>query len=253
MIKRTSNIIFYLFLAVSIATLVIYFGYYSFDEKIELYIYPAFIGVAIIVAFVFKLFIRKTLKILKVKKIEVQQQEIIDNEKETINIEKNNEIDDTNKIAINFINNLEIGDNMKKTTENILKNFSQLFNIVQGVFFTWNDKEKLFKTANTYAFYSTETEKKFSIGEGLTGQVAKNKKVLLIDNVPKNYINVASGLGEGTPKYLVLIPIISNNNVLGVIELASFIEFPPNAKKIFSQIAMKIADLLKNYISFESK
>jgi len=186
------------------------------------------------------------------KKLILQQEIIPETKKVTEKDENSVKVDDTFNIVTDFINNLEIADDKKKLTENILRNFSKLFNIVQGVFFTWNNKEKVYETVNTYAFYSTEEAKKFSLGEGMTGQVAKNKKVLLIDNVPKNYINVASGLGEGTPKHLVLIPIVSNNNVLGVIELASFVEFPPDAKKIFAQIAIKISDLLKNYISFEN-
>ncbi len=134
--------------------------------------------------------------------------------------------------------------NANKFTEQILKNLAKVFNIVQGVTFLLDTKSNTFKTVSTYAFYSEEM-REFEVGEGLTGQVAKNKEFLCIENVPKNYITVLSGLGEGTPKYLILFPIIYDDKTIGIIEFATFDKLPKNSKKIFEKLKIAIGKNLK--------
>jgi len=79
--------------------------------------------------------------------------------------------------------------------------------------------------------------KKFKTGESLPGQVAKNKTILNISNIPENYINIFSGLGKSSPKYMLFIPILYNNKTIGVIELASFKSFNKNTEQIFTELS----------------
>ena len=74
-----------------------------------------------------------------------------------------------------------------------------------------------------YAYHLPDSHLlRFEFGEGLAGQVAKSAKAIHISEVPQGYISVVSGLGKATPKYMIALPIISNEQVLGVIEIASF-------------------------------
>lgn len=66
---------------------------------------------------------------------------------------------------------------------------------------------------------------KILIGEGLTGQAAASEKTILIKNISDNHVTIYSGLGASSPKSLLITPIIKNNEVLGVIEIASFNNF----------------------------
>ena len=256
MIKRNSNIVFYSFFFVSIFLLAVFLNYINFDTKIEHYIYLGFIVVAFLAVFLLKLFVREIIALKEQQEEQSKKELSLDKynaEEKAKEKEEQKEAENFEQLISSFKKGIEVSDNLEKFTQNILKNFAKIFDIVQGMFFIWDQKNQYYKTANTFAFFSTQTDKQFKMGEGITGQVAKNKKILLIDNVPENYINVVSGLGEGSPKYLLFIPVISSDKVLAVIELASFVQFPTPEEKVFSPIADIIADFLNNYISIENK
>ncbi|MFC9133395.1 HAMP domain-containing protein, partial [Streptomyces sp. NPDC057099] len=62
-------------------------------------------------------------------------------------------------------------------------------------------------------------------GRGLIAQAAQEKKRILITDVPPDYITINSGLGTARPASIVILPIIFEDEVLGVIELASLSKF----------------------------
>ncbi|MGP3923464.1 HAMP domain-containing protein [Streptomyces sp. 8N616] len=64
-----------------------------------------------------------------------------------------------------------------------------------------------------------------TVGRGLVAQAALEKKRILITDVPPDYITVNSGLGAAPPASIVILPILFEDEVLGVIELASFSKF----------------------------
>ena len=65
----------------------------------------------------------------------------------------------------------------------------------------------------------------YRIGQSLVGQVARSKRSMVIHDLPHGYIRISSGLGEAQPASLAVLPILFEDQVLGVIELASFREF----------------------------
>ncbi|AXK35675.1 response regulator [Streptomyces armeniacus] len=60
---------------------------------------------------------------------------------------------------------------------------------------------------------------------GLTAQAALEKKRILVDSVPDNYFDISSGLGAARPASIVILPVLFEDQVLGVIELASLSGF----------------------------
>lgn len=77
-----------------------------------------------------------------------------------------------------------------------------------------------------YAFGIAESETiRFEFGEGLIGQAAKEGEVLVIDEIPDNYINIISGLGNASPKHLLILPILKGKTIQAVAEFSSFNEF----------------------------
>jgi signal transduction histidine kinase/DNA-binding response OmpR family regulator len=67
--------------------------------------------------------------------------------------------------------------------------------------------------------------KDWHIGEGLVGQAAFEKQRLLVSNLPEDYIQIVSGLGQAPPRNLVVLPILFEGQVKAVIELAAFEPF----------------------------
>lgn len=62
----------------------------------------------------------------------------------------------------------------------------------------------------------------YKLGEALIGRVAKEAQSLYIDKLPEGYIVIFSGLGSSSPRYLVIIPLLHNEEVKGVLEIALF-------------------------------
>ena len=66
---------------------------------------------------------------------------------------------------------------------------------------------------------------RFKLGESLVGQSARSRRVIAAEGVPGDYIGISSGLGKATPGGIIVLPIVVEDQVLGVIELASFTPF----------------------------
>src|SRR6266550_2588647 len=61
----------------------------------------------------------------------------------------------------------------------------------------------------------------FGAGEGLAGQAATERTPILITDAPAGYLTVGSGLGRAAPVSIAVLPILFEDQVLGVLELAS--------------------------------
>jgi CheY-like chemotaxis protein/signal transduction histidine kinase len=64
-----------------------------------------------------------------------------------------------------------------------------------------------------------------ALGQGLVGQAAKERKTLLVTEVPPDYLPLGSVLGNAAPACLVVLPLLHGANLVGVIELAGFRRF----------------------------
>jgi len=76
----------------------------------------------------------------------------------------------------------------------------------------------------------------FALGEGLVGQCAFEKAPITLIDPPSDYITINSGLGESIPRVIVILPILHNERLLGVLELASF--------QLFGKREMDLLDAL---------
>ncbi|MGW3420005.1 HAMP domain-containing protein [Streptomyces phaeochromogenes] len=62
-------------------------------------------------------------------------------------------------------------------------------------------------------------------GRSLVGQAARSRRTISVDELPPGYVTISSGLGQTVPTALVVLPITVEDQVLGVIELASVTRF----------------------------
>ncbi|NHN31371.1 CHASE3 domain-containing protein [Paenibacillus agricola] len=87
---------------------------------------------------------------------------------------------------------------------------------------------------------------KFRMGEGLVGQCATENRIIIVNHVPNDYIKVTSGLGQTSPKQIIVAPIMFENSVLAVMELATLNNFTPLQQQILSQIVEPFGTTLHN-------
>jgi signal transduction histidine kinase/HAMP domain-containing protein/CheY-like chemotaxis protein len=81
-----------------------------------------------------------------------------------------------------------------------------------------------FERIAAYGFHRSGMTR-FSPGEGLAGQAALDRVRILVEDAPPGYVTVGSGLGESAPTHLAVLPILFEDQVLGVLELASLHRF----------------------------
>ena len=97
-----------------------------------------------------------------------------------------------------------------------------------SLFFLQEDMlgEQCLGLAACYAFDKKKhVEKTVKPGQGLVGQTFLEKKTLHLKRVPTDYVQITSGLGEATPTALLVVPLTFNEQVLGILEIASFQQF----------------------------
>jgi len=134
-----------------------------------------------------------------------------------------------------------------KYSEKILSNIAKEFDIVQGLLFVKEKESDTYNIAGKYAYFGDEEPKSFNWGETLSGQVAKNKTALNLEEIPENYVTILSGLGSSSPDHLVIIPIILEDKTIAIIELASFKEFKRNIIDLFEGMSNQIGKALIKY------
>ncbi|MGW1894638.1 HAMP domain-containing protein [Streptomyces sp. NPDC002004] len=115
-----------------------------------------------------------------------------------------------------------------------------------------HDDDYELRMLGSYGYSMGSMPTSFRPGETLIGTAAKEKRSILVENVPPGYLKIASGLGEAPPAHVIVLPVLFEGTVLGVIELASFQPFTQIQKDFLSQIAEMIATSV-NTISVNTK
>ncbi|HSD75905.1 MAG TPA: HAMP domain-containing protein, partial [Solirubrobacteraceae bacterium] len=90
---------------------------------------------------------------------------------------------------------------------------------------------------------------RFVFGEGLPGQAALEMKSILVTNAPEDYVKVTSGLGESRPVNLIVLPILFEDQVLAVIELASLNPFNEVNLAFLDQLSETIGVVLSTIVA----
>ncbi len=154
-----------------------------------------------------------------------------------------------------FVNILQRNrENLEELCYELISNLVEYLNADLGALFfinSDNPEDVYFEQMATYAFEQRRlVQKKIYPEQGLIGRIFSEKETIFLSEVPKGYITIKSGLGEGDPKNLLIVPLLINMEVYGAIEIASFnlikgfqVEF---IEKIGENIASTINNVLVN-------
>lgn len=138
---------------------------------------------------------------------------------------------------------------LNTVTKRILSELAEVVSAHYGAFYILGqDDTAQIKKLKLFAAYAYKEEKniptEFAIGEGLVGQCAFEKERILLTNVPAGYVKINSGLGKAKPSNLVILPVLFENNVKAVIELASLDQFSATHLDFLDQLTESIGIVL---------
>ncbi len=139
---------------------------------------------------------------------------------------------------------------LKQLSDTIISNLIKYLKANQGGIFVLNESDKDDIHLELLACYAYDRKKylhrKIGIGEGLVGQCYLEKENILLSEIPSNYVAITSGLGNSTPRYLILAPLIYNEKVMGVIEIASFHSIEKHEVEFINKLAESIASTISS-------
>lgn len=93
-----------------------------------------------------------------------------------------------------------------------------------------------------YAFEKEGASRRgFQPGEGLAGQAVLDKKSILVQDVPEDYVTISSALGETRPRHIFVLPMIYEDQVKGIVELGSLEAFSGKAIEFLEETAENMA------------
>ena len=117
---------------------------------------------------------------------------------------------------------------LKITCDQLISNLVKYLHANQGGMFFFDEDSQNLNLLSCYAYDRKKfLQKNIEIGEGMVGQCYQEGQTIYMNDVPDDYITITSGLGTANPRAILIVPMVYNDRVEGVIELASFEDFLP--------------------------
>lgn len=139
-------------------------------------------------------------------------------------------------------------DKLEVLAYNIVSNLVDYLGANQGGIFVVGEDDMDQPCLDLVACYAYSRQKfinkRLEMNEGLVGRCARERETIYLTDIPDNYIRITSGLGDANPRCLLLVPMIMNDELFGVFELASFDELQPYQVEFVEKIADTIASTL---------
>jgi PAS domain S-box-containing protein len=136
-------------------------------------------------------------------------------------------------------------DNLATLSDEIIGNIVKYLHANQGGIFLYNDDDKFdihLELISAFAFDRKKyLTKRIEIGEGLVGTCAQEKQTIFLTDLPENYIELTSGLGDAVPRSLLIVPMMTEKNIFGIIEVASLNIFQPFEIEFLEKLAENMA------------
>ncbi len=130
----------------------------------------------------------------------------------------------------------------------IIQKLVTYMNMEMGSLYVASESDPEHPTLELSASYAYERRKYISLsfewGEDLPGTCALEKERIFITDVPPDYFNVASGLGNSKPNCILLVPLQVSRRVVGVIELATVRLLRPFEIEFVESLSERIASSL---------
>ncbi|MCQ2974991.1 MAG: GAF domain-containing protein [Bacteroidales bacterium] len=138
--------------------------------------------------------------------------------------------------------------NITDLANNVLKNLVHFLDANQGGLFLYNDNDKsdiYLELVSSYAYnQERKKKKKIYLGEGLIGTCAIEKSYVYLTDLPNDYLTITSGLGGANPNCLLIMPLKVEEQIFGVLEIASFKKMERHEIDFVEKVSESIASTL---------
>jgi hypothetical protein len=138
--------------------------------------------------------------------------------------------------------------NLEELSTGIISELVRYVDASAGGIFILDDSDPdhmLLKATGEFCFSSDDERKPvFEAGEGTIGTCFLEKKIMVLEDAPDNYIKMRSGLGEISLHHVIYIPVLQDNICVGVIEIASIHKLPQNKVMFCEKIAESLASIV---------
>ncbi len=136
-----------------------------------------------------------------------------------------------------------------RLAEEIIGNLVKYLKANQGALYIIDDAESGEEpTMSMKACYAWDKKKflnhKIYKGEGLAGQAWQEGDIVYLTEVPQSYVKITSGLGDANPTSVLIVPLKVNDQIFGVVEIASFSVFRDFEIEFVQKIAETIASTI---------
>ena len=132
----------------------------------------------------------------------------------------------------------------------LMSNLVNYLKVNQGALFVVNDDEQgnvFLEMTNAIAYNKEKyVKKRIKIGEDLVGRAAHEKLTIFMTDIPEDYIEITSGMGTANPRCLVIVPVLLNEQVYGVIEIASFNVLEQYQIEFIEKIGQSVASTISS-------
>jgi PAS domain S-box-containing protein len=139
-------------------------------------------------------------------------------------------------------------DNIDNLCDKVIEEIIKYMKANQGFIFVKegndNADEKLRMMAGRAWERKKYIQKVIDIGQGLVGQAAIEKQTIFMTKVPANYVSITSGLGQANPRSILIVPLKFEDELVGVIELASFHVYEEFEIKFMERVGESIASTI---------
>ncbi|WP_119580198.1 HAMP domain-containing protein [Streptomyces europaeiscabiei] len=136
--------------------------------------------------------------------------------------------------------------------ELIMDELAPLASAQYGAFYLAEDTERgpELRLVGSYGYPDdTDRPQRIPVGRSLVGQAARNRRPISVEELPPGYVTISSGLGQAVPSALVVLPIVVEDQVLGVIELGSVTSFTQIHQDFLSQLMPTIGVNLNTIVA----
>lgn len=138
---------------------------------------------------------------------------------------------------------LRIHNEIDELSFQVLKSLSKYIDAVQGALYLYDNEKEKIRNVALYAYNRRKYHhQEFALGEGLVGQCAYEMDYVYRTEIPEDCTTITSGLlGDQKPASLLLVPLITNEELQGIIEFA-FLE--PRIPKLTIQLMLELGEII---------